>query len=584
MKFLIRFCGARTLIVLSLSYLVALTLDFVGIAVVFPFLSLFINPSLAHSNKVAARLYQWGGFTTDSRFVMAVGVVLIIGFFVKLVAKTLVNRIRFRVVNDVGHRLATRLFADLMGAEYALFTEQSTSEMVVIMNSHSIHSSICFESFTNVLNETLFLLLLGILFFVINPLMAAIIIGGLAVTNATVYFALASRIDKMGKRHAEYCTQVHRFGFAMANSIKDVKIMGLEAQYNNRFDELWLGYSGNMARSATVKAIPRDFAEFLVLGALVATCLVIAIHGYSLAAIVPMIGLMAVSAMRALPSFNNIVRGYNEYKYYRSSLAMVEGLFHEARERKQQIAHLNIPFERELAVTNLRFGYNGKTVLDNLTFVIGKGEAIAFVGASGVGKSTLLDVLAGLRNPTGGRFVLDGATFDPFGTDALKRKVGYVPQNVTLVDESVAFNIAFSHEYDRAKMSLMLRMAQLETFVAELPEGIDTLLGESGVRVSGGQRQRIGIARALYRNPEILIFDEATSALDTVTERELMQEINRLSGDKTVIIVAHRLSTVEHCTAIHLLESGKIIARGTQAELLQRSPEYRSMYRQQQSL
>ena len=169
-----------------------------------------------------------------------------------------------------------------------------------------------------------------------------------------------------------------------------------------------------------------------------------------------------------------------------------------------------------------------------------------------------------------------------FGPDALRNYIGYVPQNVNLIDESVAFNISFEIDFNKDKMQRAISTARLDDFVSGLPDGLRTVLGESGVRVSGGQKQRIGIARALYRDPEILIFDEATSALDTVTERELMQEINQLSGDKTLIIVAHRLSTVENCKAIHLLDNGRIIAKGSQAELLESSAEYRTLYYQQE--
>lgn len=584
MKFLVNFCGIRALSVLSLASLLMIVLDLMSIAVVLPFLTLFMNPSLAHSNKIVSNIYRWIGFDGENEFLLACGVVLIIAFIVKLVAKTLINMIKYRVVNNTAHKLATGIFSELMGAEYALFTEQSTAEMVVVINSHSIHSIICLEAFINGLSELIFLLLFVGFFFVLNPIISAVTICIFAAIGVISYFTIARRINETGNIHSYYCNQVHRFGFVMANSIKDVKIMGLEKQYSNRFEDLWQAYSGNMARSATIKAIPRDFSEFLVLGALVSTCLFIASSGYSLTKIIPLLGLLAISIMRALPSLNRIISSYNEYKYYRSSLGMVEKLYHEAVVRKQKMTPVDIPFESELSVTDLVFSYNGKMVLDKVSFSIEKGQAVAFVGASGTGKSTLLDVLAGLRELQEGSFLFDGVNFNPFTTDALKRKVGYVPQSVTLADESVAFNIAFTHEYDKGKMLMVLRMAQLNSFIDELPDGINTLLGESGVRVSGGQRQRIGIARALYRDPEILIFDEATSAVDTVTERELMREINSLSGEKTLIIVAHRLSTVEKCTAIHLLENGRIIARGTQDELLQSSPQYRNLYQQQEQL
>lgn len=238
-------------------------------------------------------------------------------------------------------------------------------------------------------------------------------------------------------------------------------------------------------------------------------------------------------------------------------------------------------FENTIEIKELTFCYGENIILDAISLTLRRGESCAFVGASDSGKSTLLDVLVGLREPMNGEFYIDGVKFDPFNTDALRNYIGYVPQNVNLIDESIAFNIAFESDYDEDKMQRAISIARLENYISELPSGLKTILGEGGVRVSGGQKQRIGIARALYREPEIMIFDEATSALDTVTERELMQEINQLSGDKTLIIVAHRLSTVEQCTVIHLLDSGKIIARGSHLELLEHSSEYRTFYYQQ---
>jgi len=189
--------------------------------------------------------------------------------------------------------------------------------------------------------------------------------------------------------------------------------------------------------------------------------------------------------------------------------------------------------------------------------------------------------LVGLRKADAGVFSIDGVNFDPFNTDALKRLVGYVPQSVSLIDESISFNISFEKNYDKEKMKYVISLARLDEFVSNQQDGLETFLGESGVRVSGGQKQRIGIARALYRDPQIIIFDEATSALDAVTESEVMDEISRLVGNRTLIIVAHRLSTVKNCSAIHLLDKGSIVARGTHQELLESSKQYRELNSQQ---
>jgi ABC-type multidrug transport system fused ATPase/permease subunit len=323
-------------------------------------------------------------------------------------------------------------------------------------------------------------------------------------------------------------------------------------------------------------------SETLIFSGMILACLILLMMQQDIKEMIPVLAVIAITAMRVLPSFNKIVVSYNDYRFYKPSLAMVQELNNNIEISRQEIQQLSLPFARQLRIENLRFSYSEKTVLEDISVRIEKGGSYAFVGTSGAGKSTLLDVMVGLREADSGDFYLDGEKFDPFNTDALRRHVGYVPQNCNLIDESVAFNITFKESYDKERVLQALKIARLEKFVSDLPNGLATVLGESGVRVSGGQKQRIGIARAVYRNPEILIFDEATSALDAVTERELMGEINNLSGDKTLIIVAHRLSTVENCKVIHLLDKGRIIARGSQAELLSTSSEYRSLYYHQQ--
>lgn len=582
MNFLITFSGKRSLLILFFTSFVILALDLISIALIFPFLNLFIAPDSALKNKYINKVYQSVDFNSTTEFVYAVGAILIIAYLFKLILKTILNGIKFHTIADVTYRLSSYLFKGLLEARYSLFTEQGVSEMINIVNAQTIHSVICLDSFVKVINELSFLLIvLGIIFY-INPSITILSILLFAVLGLALYFGLVKKIEGFGKTHSRLNVLVYKYGFAMANSIKDIKIMRLENNYINKFSEIWLEYSQNDSRSKTAKGITGDLSETLVFSGIVLVCLYLLMTNQDVKNMIPFLGVLAVTAMRVLPSFNRIVSGYHEYRFYKPSLALVNDLSNKINTHRQAIEHLELPFSKSFEIRGLNFNYADKRILDSISLVIKKGDSIAFVGASGAGKSTLLDVLVGLREAGAGTFYLDGIQFDPFNTDALRNYIGYVPQNVNLIDESVAFNISFETDFDKDRMQRAITSARLDEFVNGLPDGHSTVLGESGVRVSGGQKQRIGIARALYRDPEILIFDEATSALDTVTERELMQEINQLSGDKTLIIVAHRLSTVEKCKAIHLLDKGRIIAKGSQAELLESSAEYRTLYYQQE--
>lgn len=582
MKFLINFCGRNILFILFMTSMLALLLDLLSIALIFPFLKLFISPEVIQTNAYVQPLYHYFKFSSADQFIVAVGLALITIYVLKLIFKTVLNKIKFDFTNRITFRLATELFKGLLNARYALFTKESTSEMVGIVNAHTVHSMICLDSWINILNEVSFLVIVIGIFLVLNPGMTLAILTTLVLIGFVLYVGLIKRIDMYGQTHSRLNLLVYKFAFAVANSIKDIKIMGLEDKYVNKFARIWNDYSSNDSKAKTAKAIPRDFSETLVFSAMIAICLYILFTKQNLVELIPMLGVVAVSAMKILPSFNKIISNYNEYKYYKNSLVVVEGLYEKLETNKQVIQQINLPFESAITIQNARFHYEGKKVLDSVSINIPKGSSVAFVGLSGAGKSTLLDILAGLQQVSHGEFYLDGKPFDPFETDALRSRIGYVPQNVNLIDESVAYNISFEENYHKDQMDKVIKMSRLTPYIAELPKGIDTIIGESGVRVSGGQRQRIGIARALYRDPEILVFDEATSALDNITERELMNEINALSRTKTLIIVAHRLSTVEKCDSIYLLDQGRIVAQGSHADLLATSPAYQSMYYKQQ--
>jgi ATP-binding cassette, subfamily B, bacterial PglK len=582
MKFLVNFCGKKTLVVLFITSLLALFLDLLSIALIFPFLKLFISPEIIQTNSNVHTVYQYMKFASTDQFIFTVGIGLVFIYLLKLALKTILNKVRFELGNTVTFRLATDLFKGLLNARYALFTEGSTSEMVGIINAHTIHSMICMESWIIILNEISFLFLLVGIFLILNPMVTVVILAIFAGVGIVLYFGLITRIGAYGQEHSKLNLLVYKFAFAVANSIKDIKIMGLEENYVDKFKKIWNDYSKNDSQAKTAKNIPKDFAETLVFSGIIAICLYILATKQNLLDLIPIIGVITVSAMRMLPSFIRIINSYNDFKYYRNSLVVVEDLYIKLQNSRQDVQRVNIKYDHSIDLKDVKFSYQHKTILDRVSFSIAKGSSVAFVGASGAGKSTLLDVLAGLREIDEGEFYMDSIKFDPFTTDALRTRIGYVPQQVSLIDESIAFNISFEEKYNREKMDKVVRMARLSPYLSELKDGLETVIGESGVRVSGGQRQRIGIARALYRDPEILIFDEATSALDNVTERELMGEINSLSGLKTLIIVAHRLSTVENSDIIYLLDQGTIIAQGTHKELLASCSTYQNMYNQQQ--
>jgi ABC-type bacteriocin/lantibiotic exporter with double-glycine peptidase domain len=241
----------------------------------------------------------------------------------------------------------------------------------------------------------------------------------------------------------------------------------------------------------------------------------------------------------------------------------------------------SLTFNQQIELKNVGFRYGNKQILSNVCLQLKRGESIGIVGSSGAGKTTLLDLFTGLQPATEGRFLCDGVLFDPFASHAIQKLIGYVPQTITLLDETIAFNVSFEELPDYEQVMHALGMANLHSLIESLPDGIQTRVGENGLRLSGGQRQRIGIARALYRSPKILVFDEATSSLDTLSEMELTIEIEKLHGQISSVIVAHRLSTVMGCDRIYVLSNGVVESSGSHAELLLNSKTYRKLYTSQ---
>jgi ABC-type multidrug transport system fused ATPase/permease subunit len=290
--------------------------------------------------------------------------------------------------------------------------------------------------------------------------------------------------------------------------------------------------------------------------------------------IVPVVGLFAATAFRVLPSVNKVVGSRQLLKVSRNAIETIYGDLHLPVLERRTSEVTPLGFE-VLNVQSLTFNYEGiaDSVLNNVNVHIQKGEAVGFVGQSGSGKSTLIDIMLGLLEPQSGSVLINGQKISQVKT-AWQKSIGYIPQAIFLMDDSLRRNIAIGiadNQIDEIAIRDALKSAQLEDFVASLPEGLDTVVGERGVRLSGGQRQRIGIARALYHRPSVLVLDEATSSLDTETEHGVMQAVQALQGDKTVIIVAHRLSTVEYCDRLYRLDAGRIVDEGTFDEVMNRS-------------
>ena len=553
-------------------------LDLVGIAIIFPFLQVVMHPETA--GKILAEV----GFgkaalpLTHRQLSIVLGGSVALFYAGKTFIQSTLMRTQARLLARFTEDQTNDIVSRVLNARYAVFQQTPASEIAGTAYSNTVHASIALTAFIQAVNEGLLLTLLFFGFFLFQPMLA---LGAalLAVLAAfLLYIILIRRSSQLGAAQSRVENIRYRLLFSIASAIRDIKIMGLDSLFDVRNRSVSRDYSELAWRFNFNNSLPRPLIEFLALLAIVSAALAIVVFDIPLDKAGPLLGLAAVAAVRAVPAFSRMLGAVSTFRFSRPFVIRLIDL----RERLANAAVLrkddNLSFNHSIELRDVGFHYSDTQVLSNVCIELKRGEAIGIVGPSGAGKTTLLDLFTGLQQATEGQFFCDGVRFDPFISRSIQKFMGYVPQAITLLDETISFNVSFEERPDTARVMRALSVANLERLIASLPEGIQTRVGENGLRLSGGQRQRMGIARALYRSPKILVFDEATSALDTLSEKKLTTEIDKLRGQISMVIVAHRLSTVMACDRIYVLSDGKIESSGTHPELLLTSKTYKQLY------
>ena len=409
---------------------------------------------------------------------------------------------------------------------------------------------------------------------IVEPVGTILVVSTLLVATMMFHRLSDRKLQDWGTRRQFEKGRIIRTIQQSLGAIKDLQVLNREDWFILEHNKHQVSDQSLLRKIITVQSMPRLWLEVMAIGGLTGLVGVMLSAGNEPKEIVPVVGLFAATAFRVLPSVNKVVGSRQLLKVSRNAIETIYSDLQLPLLNKTGLNNETLAFET-LQVENLTFTYEGiaESVLNNVNVHIDRGEAVGFVGQSGSGKSTLIDIMLGLLEPLSGSVLINGQTIENV-KQSWQKQIGYIPQTIFLMDDSLRRNIAIGiadNEIDELAIVEALKSAQLEEFVASLPEGLDTVVGERGVRLSGGQRQRIGIARALYHRPSVLVLDEATSSLDTETEHGVMQAVQALQGDKTVIIVAHRLSTVEYCDRLYRLDAGRIVDEGTFDEVMNRS-------------
>jgi ABC-type multidrug transport system fused ATPase/permease subunit len=538
---------------------------------VVPIIGLLTKPDYVDGVPFVKHVF---GDISQESFALIAMLIMLVVFLLKtvfLIWKVWVQR---GYSNEVNTRISRDLYANYLRQPYAYFLTQNSSTLIRnSQNSNALMEGVI-DPLLLVLSEGMVsggLLLLLILIEPIGTLVTLCIFGlGTWVFKQTT----SRRIRRWGEAdvfHKAQLIQQLQQGFG---GIKDVKMHRRESYFISRYNDHLQGSASVARRFSVATTSPKFGLELLTVVCLAFLVSVMVTFGNGISGIMPVLGLFGAASFRILPAINQVIGNFQLINKSRPVLTYLSHDLALGIEPTDDAKHDDIEFS-ELEILDLKFNYAGtqSDALAGVSISLKRGEAVGLVGQSGSGKSTLVDVLLGFLTPQAGSVLVNGANIES-SLQWWRSKVGYVPQSIFLTDDTLRRNVAFGlpeEEIDESAVQAALRSAQLEEFVNSLPERENTMVGERGVRLSGGQRQRIGIARALYNNPEVLVLDEATSSLDTETEHGVMQAVQALQGDKTVIIVAHRLSTVEYCDRLYRLDAGRIVDEGTFDEVMNRS-------------
>jgi ABC-type multidrug transport system fused ATPase/permease subunit len=504
---------------------------------------------------------------------LAVGLMLVV-YFLKNTFLALSTWIQRGFLTRVTSRVAAQMLETYIRQPYAFHLRMNSSTLIRNTQDASIVVGAGVEPMLTILTEGLIASALFLILVVVEPLGTICVIGLLLFATFLFQRFFDQKLQRWGTLRQIQKGLIIQTVQQGLGAVKDVKVLGREEWFVNEHRERQALDAILFRRINTVQAIPRLWLEVMAMAGLAGLVVVMLATGKDIDKIIPTVGLFAVTSFKVLPSINKLVSSKQTLKVSRSTIETIHHDLDLPISFYSKSEDSSFQFE-SVVVDRLNFKYeqSENLVLADINLKIHSGEAVGFVGQSGSGKSTLIDVMLGLLTPLSGSVVVNGQEVSGIKS-VWQKTIGYIPQTIFLMDDSLRRNIAIGiadTEIDEVAIHDALKSAQLEDFVASLPEGLDTVVGERGVRLSGGQRQRIGIARALYHRPSVLVLDEATSSLDTETEHGVMQAVQALQGDKTVIIVAHRLSTVEYCDRLYRLDAGRIVDEGTFDEVMNRS-------------
>lgn len=558
---------------------VAGLIDVLGVASVMPFLALVADPAVADRMSALVAIRSWLGIADDRQFTLLAGLVALSIILLNSGLNAALTLSQLVFSNLVGFGLSRRLFVRYLARDRLFFAHRNSAEL-----SKNILNEVD-RVIGGVLSPSLILVsrafaaaAIVILLLVVEPGLAIVLALGFGGIYVLIYLFMRNRLNQLGQAAARDNEQRFQVVSEAFDTLDELKLYGYVAHFAKRYDAPGRAFAWANAMSMVISQTPRFVLEPLAFGSVVVIVLFALSSGGNIAAVLPVAGLFAYAGYRLMPAFQNIFVAISSIRFYRPAVRIVVDAVSGSDEPllPAETRSAPIPFSRaiELRDVSVSLSDSGRATLSSIDLDIQANTTVGLIGRTGCGKSTLVGVITGLLRPTSGVVSIDGRLLDEESLPGWQRHIGYVPQEIALTDDTARSNIALGvpeEQIDQRAVERAARIAGIHDFiVTELPGGYEGSVGERGARISGGQRQRIGIARALYHNPDVIVFDEATSALDTETEQALMKAIDNLAGTRTIIMIAHRLSTLRRADVVHLMDQGRVIASGPLADIAPR--------------
>ena len=563
--------------------------EVLGVSSIFPFMAVVAKPEVVESSEWLGRIYGFLNVSSSNQFLLYLGGVVLAMILISNIFAAFVSRAVLRFSHGLRHGISVRLLRMFVNKPYEFFLSRNSAALTlsVIGQVDGLVSGVVLPALQTIAKAIVATMLLCLLM-VIDPLLALCVALVAGSFYTAIFFAVKGRLSVFGHRTALSDQQRHRLAVDTLLSIKELKILHREPYYLRRFESWSNQYSSDLVGYGLISTLPRYAIEIIAFGGILVILLYLIALQRDLSQALPLIALYAVAGYRLMPAIQQIFGGIAQVRFGLGSLRIFYPDLEELRKAPFSPvgrSDTEFAFDRDVTLRDIVFRYAGatRTALDGVTLEIRKNTTVGIVGATGSGKTTAIDVLLGLLKPQQGALCIDGAPVSGAALAAWQRRIGYVPQAPHIIDDTIRRNVALAipdDEIDDSRVRNALRLANLDEFVQQhLAEGYDAHVGERGAKLSGGQRQRLCIARALYHDPDVLVFDEATSALDAQTEDAIIEAIRALAHRKTIIMIAHKLGSLADCDSIYVFEQGRIVDHGSYQALRDGSLTFRALAR-----